>query len=64
MAIKSEVFAKCVEVIRVEVARRVIGDCLGVSCGLCNKALSALMGLPSDCVDGEGARYRMAFGAV
>lgn len=51
---------ECVEEIRVEVGRRDIEDCLGMSCGLCDKALSALMGLPSGCVDGNGARYRVA----
>ena len=28
-------------------------------CGLCDKVLSALMGLSQGCVDGDGARYRL-----
>ena len=34
MAIGSEVIGECVEEIRIEVGRRDIEDCFGVSCGL------------------------------
>lgn len=56
MAIGSDVFGECVEGIRVEVGRQVLRMAL-VCPGFFGKALGALLGLPSSCVDGNGVRY-------
>ena len=56
MAIGSEVFGECVEVIRVEVSREVLRVVL-VCPGFFGLVLSVLLGLLSDCVYGNGARY-------
>ena len=56
MAIGSEVIGECVEGIRVEVGGKVLRVVL-VCPGFFGFALSVLLGLLSDCVNADGARY-------
>ena len=56
MAIGSEVVGECVEGIRVEVDGKVLRMVL-VCPGFFDWVLSVLMGLLSDCVNRDGARY-------
>ena len=58
MATGSEVIAECVEEIRIEVVRTMLRELWSVLWSR-DKALSALLGLLSDCVDDDFARYWM-----
>ena len=58
MATWSEVIAECVEEIRIEVVRTMLRGLWYVLWSR-DKALSALLGLPSGCVDDDFARYWM-----